>query len=299
MPCTQFDKATMAGQVQSGFRSPQNGARGYYAVTLEDHAIRAELTTTPRVGVHRYRLETPDTLTWIVDLEHRDDLVHYSIEPRGSRMLVGHRVSKNWAEEQHVLRDEVRPGLQLGRSIGRHLQIRHVADGTLAQEMTMVPVFVADFGVVSELNVHVALSFATSKGPLPIWRPRPRLWVRHAFGPKPSAMGQPTRPHRSEGWHPSDRTTFYTALYHATTVPNLASDVDGRYRGTDLQVHQLNPNEGDHYTVFSLWDTYRALHPLGVDRTDQNQGHGAHHAPDAAKADSCPCGNWPRITRAA
>ena len=45
-------------------------------------------------------------------------------------------------------------------------------------------------------------------------------------------------------------------------MPNLASDVDGRYRGTDLQVHRLGPNEGDHYTVFSLWDTYRALHPL-------------------------------------
>ena len=54
---------------------------------------------------------------------------------------------------------------------------------------------------------------------------------------------------------------FYSALYHATTVPNLASD-DGRYRGTDLEIHHLGPEEGDHYTVPSLWDTYRALHPL-------------------------------------
>ena len=65
-----------------------------------------------------------------------------------------------------------------------------------------------------------------------------------------------------EGGSKEESTVFFTSLYHATTVPNLASDVDGRYRGTDLQVHQMDPEEGDHYTVFSLWDTYRALHPL-------------------------------------
>ena len=102
VPAPNFDKETVARQIQKRFqKSTERGHAGYYAVTLEDHAIQAELTTTP-VWAYRYRLETPDTLTWIVDLAHRDDLVHYSIEPRGSRMLVGHRVSKNWAEEQHV-----------------------------------------------------------------------------------------------------------------------------------------------------------------------------------------------------
>ena len=58
-----------------------------------------------------------------------------------------------------------------------------------------------------------------------------------------------------------ERTIFYTSLYHSLTVPNLATDVDGRYRGTDLQVHQGDV-ASPRYTVYSLWDTFRATHPL-------------------------------------
>ena len=65
-----------------------------------------------------------------------------------------------------------------------------------------------------------------------------------------------------EGGSEDEVETFYSALYHCFTAPNLANDVDGQYRGTDLMVHQLSADEGDHYTVFSLWDTFRALHPL-------------------------------------
>ena len=266
MPCTQFRQGDQwRDKYKSGFRkSTEQGHAGYYAVTLDDHAIRAELTTTPRVGVHRYRLETPDTLTWIVDLEHRDDLIHYSIEPRGSRMLVGHRVSKNWAEEQHVyFAMQFDQDFDWGDQLGVISKSDTLADGTLAQEMTMVPVFVADFGVVSELNVHVALSFCDIEGALAnLESEAPEFGFETHLAQNQTRWDDQLGRIEVKGGTPSDRTTFYTALYHATTVPNLASDVDGRYRGTDLQVHQLNPDEGDHYTVFSLWDTYRALHPL-------------------------------------
>src|SRR5690606_14181476 len=56
------------------------------------------------------------------------------------------------------------------------------------------------------------------------------------------------------------KTIFYTALYHTMLAPNLYQDVDGRYRGMDLEIHQSN--DFANYTVFSLWDTYRAAHPL-------------------------------------
>ena len=103
----------------------------------------------------------------MVDLAHRDDLVHYSIEPRGSRMLVGHRVSKNWAEEQHVyFAMKFDRDFEWGDQLGVISKSDTLADGTVEQEMTMVPVFVADFGVVSELNVHVALSFCDIEGAL-------------------------------------------------------------------------------------------------------------------------------------
>ena len=55
---------------------------------------------------------------------------------------------------------------------------------------------------------------------------------------------------------------YSTLLFTSCTVPNIANDVDGRYIGTDLEVHQLEEGDGDHYTIFSLWDTFRSLHPL-------------------------------------
>jgi putative alpha-1,2-mannosidase len=58
----------------------------------------------------------------------------------------------------------------------------------------------------------------------------------------------------------NNKTIFYTALYHTMVVPNLFMDVDGKYRGTDLQIHHTE--DFTNYTVFSLWDTYRAAHPL-------------------------------------
>jgi predicted alpha-1,2-mannosidase len=266
MPCTQYrDGATWRDKYKSGFqKSTEHGHAGFYEVTLKDHNIHAELTSTPRVGIHRYTLNEPDTLTWIVDLDHRDDLVHYSIEPRGTRMLVGHRVSKNWAEEQHVYfamafdRD-----FEWGDQLGEITHLDTLDDGTLVQEMTMVPVFVADFGVLDELNVHVALSFCDIEGAIRNLEAEVQGFDFDAHRAACEALWDEQLGRiQIDGGRPDDRTTFYTALYHATTVPNLANDVDGRYRGTDLNVHQLEESEGNHYTVFSLWDTYRALHPL-------------------------------------
>ncbi len=266
MPCTQYRGGeTWRDKYKSAFaKSSERGHAGYYAVHLDDHGILAELTTTPRVGIHRYTLDEPDTLTWIVDLDHRDELVHYSIEPRGTRMLVGHRVSQNWAEEQHVYfamtfdRD-----FEWGDQLGEITKLDTLEDGSLVQEMSMVPVFVADFGVLSELNVHVGLSFCDIEGAIQnLEREVDGFDFDRHRSQCESQWDEQLGRIRIEGGTQDERTTFYTALYHATTVPNVASDVDGRYRGTDLKVHQLAPGQGEHYSVFSLWDTYRALHPL-------------------------------------
>ena len=266
MPCTQYRGGeTWRDKYKSAFaKSSERGHAGYYAVHLDDHGILAELTTTPRVGIHRYTLDEPDTLTWIVDLDHRDELVHYSIEPRGTRMLVGHRVSQNWAEEQHVYfamafdRD-----FEWGDQLGEITRVDTLEDGSLVQEMSMVPVFVADFGVLSELNVHVGLSFCDIEGAIQnLEREVDGFDFDRHRSECESQWDEQLGRIRIEGGTQDERTTFYTALYHATTVPNVASDVDGRYRGTDLKVHQLAPGQGEHYSVFSLWDTYRALHPL-------------------------------------
>ena len=266
MPCTQFqDASTWRDKYKSAFhKESEQGHAGYYACHLLDHDIDVELTSTPRVGIHRYRLPQADSVTWIVDLEHRDELVHYSIEPRGNRMLVGHRVSNNWAKEQHVyfamaFDQEFSWGDQLGEITRQDT----LEDGTIRQEMSMVPVFVADFGSIAELNVHVALSFCDIEGAIRNLESETNGFDFDRYRDDNEARWDEQLGRiLIEGGNQDDRTTFYTALYHATTVPNLASDVDGRYRGTDLRVHQLPQGADEHYTVFSLWDTYRALHPL-------------------------------------
>ena len=266
MPCTQFrDANNWRDKYKSTFsKTTESGHAGYYSVQLSDHGIHAEVTSTPRVGIHRYRLDQYDTLTWIIDLAHRDELVHYSIEPLGKRRLVGHRVSKNWAEEQHVyFVMEFDRDFEWGDQLGEITRTDTLEDGTIRQEMTMVPVFVADFGMVDELNVHVGLSFCDIEGAI-----RNLEAETAGFDFDRYKMENEQRWDEQlgriavEGGTKDERTIFYSALYHSCTVPNLASDVDGRYRGTDLRVHSLPSQDEAHYTVFSLWDTYRALHPL-------------------------------------
>ncbi|MDA0728433.1 MAG: GH92 family glycosyl hydrolase [Bacteroidetes bacterium] len=267
MPCTKFGPGdTWRDMYQSRLnKATEKAHAGWYSCDLVDQNIHVELTTTPRMGIHRYSLREQDTLTLMVDLDHRDALVHYSIEPRGSRTVVGHRVSQNWAQEQHVYF-----ALKFDRDFvweDQMMEIERIdtlAEGSIRQIMRMVPVFKLDFGMVETLNVQAGISFCDIEGALRNLESE----AIHGFDFDAYAMDNRQRWDEQlgrvsiEGGSPSDRTVFYTALYHATTVPNLASDVDGRYRGTDLQVHALKPGDGEHYTVFSLWDTYRALHPL-------------------------------------
>ena len=266
MPCTNFREGkSWRDKYKSAFdKNTETGHAGHYSVQLTDHGIQAELTTTPRVGIHRYRLETPDTVTLVIDLEHRDELIHYSIEPRPGNMIVGHRVSKNWAEEQHVYfaMKFDRP-FQWGDQLGEITRIDTLEDGSTIQEMTMVPVFVADFGMIEELNLHVGLSFCDIEGAIRNLEAETSGFDFDRYRTESEKRWDEQLGRiKIDGGTVDERTTFYTALYHATTVPNLASDVDGRYRGTDLNVHTLDEGAGNHYSVFSLWDTYRALHPL-------------------------------------
>jgi predicted alpha-1,2-mannosidase len=197
-------------------------------------------------------------------MQHRDNLVHYSIYPLDDSTLVGHRVSDNWAREQHVYfaarfdrSFEWRDQLTEVRNVG------YSANGDLLQEVEYVPVFAADFGVVSELNAEVALSFVSIDGALENLKAEATCASFEEYRQAAAeAWDEQLKRIDVEGGSATDQTIFYTALYHCLTAPNLANDVNGKYRGTDLQVHQLNADEGNHYTVFSLWDTFRALHPL-------------------------------------
>ncbi|MDA8696031.1 GH92 family glycosyl hydrolase [Flavobacteriales bacterium] len=235
---------------------------GYYRCDLDRSKVSVELTASDRVGHHRWTLEKRDTLQLIVDLAHRDELINYGMYPLDDSTLVGQRVSDNWAEEQHVyfaMRFN-RPFEWLDQMA--ELETTEV-DGVLEQELSFVPIFSLAFKHVRSVEARVSLSFVDINGA-----------VQNLNAEAPEAGGfDAAQKAAEERWNaalaridiseedPDERTVFYTALYHSLTVPNLATDVDGRYRGTDLQVHTA-PKEAPRYTVFSLWDTFRATHPL-------------------------------------
>ena len=152
MPCTQFkeNERSWPDCYKSRFsHDREEASAGHYQVDLLDHGIRVDLTATSRVGIHRYKLEQPDTLTLIVDMNHRYELVNYSIYPIDDTTLVGHRVSDNWAQEQHVYF-----AARFDRTFEWRDQLSEVRDqgldanGVLRQEMEFVPVFACDFGIV-------------------------------------------------------------------------------------------------------------------------------------------------------
>jgi predicted alpha-1,2-mannosidase len=219
---------------------------GYYAVTLRDHGIRAELTTTLRVGIHRYTLPNDKPAHVILDLEHRDPLREAAIDVVSDTEVAGVRRSRSWAHDQVV-----------------YYVIRFSRPFTAVPGSTANPNKRAfDFGAGGEpLLVKVAISAVSVEGArrnmdaeLPGWDFDA---VRQAAD---AAWERELSKIRVEGGMRDQRVTFYTALYHAMLTPNVYMDVDGQYRGRDLKVHKA---EGfTYYSVFSLWDTFRALHPL-------------------------------------
>ena len=241
----------------------QHAHAGYYRCELERSELEVELTASERVGFHRWTLSSPDTLQLVVDLAHRDDLISYGMYPLDDSTLVGLRVSDNWAEEQHVYFAMRFSAPFEWMDQMAELEVEMGDDYVLKQELTYVPIFSLLFNDVEVLESRVSLSFVDIDGA-----------VSNLNSEAPDAFGfDAARAAAEADWNAAlgqiqieekeveERTIFYTSLYHSLTVPNLATDVDGRYRGTDLQVHQGDV-ASPRYTVYSLWDTFRATHPL-------------------------------------
>lgn len=223
----------------------ETAAPGYYAVTLKDYGIRAELTATVRTGMHRYALPAGRPAHVILDLEHRDELKDASLEVVSDTEVAGHRRSTGWARDQIVYfvarfsRPFTSPASQ---SAGRKRALSFGSGG-------------------GALLVKVGISAVSVEGArknldteLPGWDFDA---VRKAAD---AAWERELSKLRVEGGTRDQRVTFYTALYHAMLAPNVYMDVDGRYRGRDLQIHTADGFT--YYSVFSLWDTFRAVHPL-------------------------------------
>ena len=241
-------------------KSKEKAEAGYYSVFLEKDRIKAELTATEHVGVHRYTFPQNRVRGHLlVDLRHRDEVVDSYMKRVSDREIEGYRVSKAWAKEQHVYFVA-----RFSKPVFNYKILDMNADPREANPSVRGKAIVGllDFNEDGEpLVVTVGISGVSVEGA----RKNLETECNHFDFDKTKAETQAKWERELskievDGGSDAQKTVFYTALYHTMVVPNIWNDVDGQYRGRDNNIHQAKGH--DVYTVFSLWDTYRACNPL-------------------------------------
>ena len=224
---------------------------GYYAVHLDDTNIDVSLSVSKRSGLHQYVFPKGSKQVVILDLAHRDRVLDAEVFIESNQLVHGRRFSRAWAEEQRLFFD-----------IAFSKPFTNV---TLLDEKTtgenVKAAFEFDESTSNVLEIEVGISAVDEAG----------ARLNRITELKDKSFDQLRKEADSiwekqlnkivvETYEEDDMYNFYSALYHTMIAPNLYQDVDGRYLGMDLEIHQ--DLENDYYTVFSLWDTYRAAHPL-------------------------------------
>ncbi|MFT5757615.1 MAG: putative alpha-1,2-mannosidase [Alteromonadaceae bacterium] len=238
----------------------EQASAGYYSVYLEKEDIKAELTSTARVGVHKYSFGDKGTPQILIDLgyaQNFDKAVDTYFKVENDTTLVGYRKSTGWAKHQPVYFV-----MEFSEKFEHQLfKDKKQVDGQEIQaEKTEAVLRFAEL-VDKSVTVKVGISYASINGA------RKNIAIE-----APEFNFEKTKLAAENLWRKQlnkisvkdsnevSKTKFYTALYHSFMAPHLFSDANGEYYGADGKTHQA---EGyNRYTLFSLWDTFRALHPL-------------------------------------
>ena len=248
---------------------------GYYAVSLSDYGIRAELTAGERIGVHRYTFPAGKPAHVLIDM--RTSMYAYPGKVLWSRLrlredgtLTGFRETRGWAPGRQLyfaMRFSTAPSAHALHDTEQDILYKGFAapaendPDSRAQIEGRALVGIVDFpSTTRELIVKVSISPVSEDSA-----------IANLDAEMPDFNFDAVRNAAKRSW--SDalgvfevdapepmRRSFYTAIYHTLMAPSLFMDSDGRYRGADNAVHHAEGYR--HVSTFSLWDTYRALHPL-------------------------------------
>ena len=274
----QLDRGT-AENPETGYRSRfshdrERACAGYYEVMLDDYGIRAQLTATERVGVHRYTYPEGREQHLILDLTH--GIYNYEGKVRWAQVRVendtlvtGYRITSGWARTNYTYfaMSFSRPIRNYGAVDKAPLDYRggwgkFDTSHNFPEIGGCGIVMHFDFGDdPAPLEVRVALSAVGTQGARAnleaetAGRTFDEL-VAEARGRWSDEMALI----EAEGDEGALRM-LDTSLYHTMINPSVYQDVDGRYRGLDHEIHEAEEGRTN-YTIFSVWDTYRALHPL-------------------------------------
>jgi predicted alpha-1,2-mannosidase len=251
-------KASLDNKVYSSKFSHQNekATAGFYSVKLDKHHIDVRLTASTRVGFHEYIFNSAGQANIVLDLNHRDKLLEGSVRVIDSKTIELFRRSEAWAKDQYVYaRIEFNVPLEVTLAKGENTKLEGLYKGN---EIALN--FSKQVKKGEKILVKVSLSPTGFEGAklnsseIKGWDfEKVKLEAEQKWNSELSKI-QITSDNNDK------KTVFYTALYHTMMQPNIAQDLDRKYRGRDNKIHVA---EGfDYYSVFSLWDTFRAAHPL-------------------------------------
>ena len=252
-----------------GYRSrfsheEESAEPGYYSVMLRDYGIRAELSATERAGIHRYTFPNSESSHFILDLVHgfgNAPILWANVKIAGSDTITGGRSVKGWAPgreiyfamqfskpfvSSEIVSEEKRLDSSVREAKGTSLKcLVHLQ--TTEGEVILVKTGIS--------GVSAESAQKNLEAEIPDWDFDKVRRAAHAAWSKNLSRIRITT---SNARH---KKIFYTGLYHMMVAPTLFDDVDGQYRGMDGKIHHLPPGHHN-YSTFSLWDTFRAAHPL-------------------------------------
>ncbi|RMA65751.1 GH92 family glycosyl hydrolase [Ulvibacter antarcticus] len=230
----------------------ETASPGFYKVHLDSTNIEVELTVTARAGMHKYSFPSSENQVLILDLEHRDKLLDFNITQLSDTEISGHRFSEAWATNQklffyiqfsHPIKS---PPESLYRNPDRRARKAAYTFNNPKNDPVYVSIGISAVDIDgAKKNLMAEIGTKTFD--------QLKLAAEASWETQLEKIV-------IESDNTDYKTNFYSALYHSMLAPNLYQDVDGRYRGMDLEIHQNDTF--NYYTVFSLWDTYRAAHPL-------------------------------------
>lgn len=234
----------------------EKASAGFYSVKLDKNNIDVRLTSSTRVGFHEYTFNESGLANIILDLNHRDKLLEGRIRVIDDKTIEVLRRSEAWARDQYIYaRIEFNVPVKIGKVKGEKTKLEGLYKGT---EVAIS--FSKNVKKGEKILVKVSLSPTSYEGAelnsseIKDWdfekvkQDAEQLWNKQLSKIEVTESDK------------DKLAIFYTALYHTMVQPNIAQDIDGKYRGRDNQIHIA---EGfDYYSVFSLWDTFRAAHPL-------------------------------------
>lgn len=234
---------------------------GYYSTFLKRYGVKAEITASDRAAIYRFTYPRSEDAGMIIDLDYsiqNQTNLDMKIELMGDTAIRAYKMTKYWAFDQQLSMYAIFSQPFTCTMVNDTITDSKGRDYVRCKALLKFRELPAD----GKLCVKVGVSAVDWDGAeknlaaeIPAWNfDRVRSDARHKWNDYLSKIDIETPDNE-------DKTVFYTAMYHAAISPNLFMDVDGRYLGMDRKPHQGDP-ANPVYTVFSLWDTHRALHPL-------------------------------------